>query len=121
MTNLIETVRVSEKGKQQLSRLKRSTGIENWNTLCRWALCVSLAEPSIPPREEIPADGITDMTWRTFANQHGDIYEAIIKQRLIEDKIPIEEVHLWFRIHLHRGISYIAGKNLIQLMELHRV
>jgi len=53
---MIETIRISEKGKQQLTRLKRKTGIENWNTLCRWAFCLSLSESSIPPEEEIPSD-----------------------------------------------------------------
>jgi len=44
---MIETIRISEKGKQQLIQLKRKTGIDNWHTLCRWAFCISLAEPSI--------------------------------------------------------------------------
>ncbi|WP_435947067.1 DndE family protein [Dryocola sp. BD586] len=32
----IDNVRLSEKAKQQLITLKRRTGIENWNVLCRW-------------------------------------------------------------------------------------
>ena len=41
---MIETVRISEKGKTQLITLKRRTGIQNWNVLCRWAFCISLKE-----------------------------------------------------------------------------
>ena len=105
---MIETVRVSQKGKSQLTQLKRKTEIDQWNTLCRWAFCVSLAEPSVPPKEEIPSDNGVEMTWRTFAGQHDSIYEALLRQRLIEDKLPMEESLLWFRIHLHRGISYLS-------------
>ncbi|MDB3856248.1 DNA sulfur modification protein DndE [Halieaceae bacterium] len=109
MSDIIETIRISEKGKQQLSRLKRSTGISNWNTLCRWALCTSLAEPSVPPKEEIPADSNVEMTWKTFAGEHAEIYLAIIRQRLIEDDLSNDELGEWFRIHLHRGISFMSN------------
>ena len=108
---MIETIRISEKGKQQLTRLKRKTGIDQWNTLCRWALCTSLAETSIPPKEEIPADSNIEMTWKTFAGQYEGIYEALIKQRLIDDQLPLDDAPLWFRVHLHRGISYMAKKD----------
>lgn len=112
---MIETVRISEKGKQQLTRLKRKTGIEHWNILCRWALCMSLAETSIPPKEEIPADSNIEMTWKTFAGQYEEIYEALIKQRLIDDKLPLDDAPLWFRVHLHRGISFLNNScNSIQ-------
>lgn len=106
---VVETIRISERGKQQLTRLKRNTGIENWNTLCRWALCTSLAEPSVPPKEEIPSDSNIEMTWKTFSGQYDVIYEAILKQRMLDDSIPSEEYPYWFRVHLHRGISYLAN------------
>ncbi len=108
---MIETVRVSEKGKQQLTRLKRKTGIDQWNTLCRWALCTSLAETSIPPMEDIPVDSNIEMTWKTFAGQHERVYEALLRQRLIDDKLPLEDAPLWLKIHLHRGLSYMANKD----------
>jgi DNA sulfur modification protein DndE len=104
---MLETVRISEKGKQQLIQLKRKTNIDNWNTLCRWALCTSLAEPSIPPKEEIPSDSNIEMTWKTFTGQYEGVYEALIKQRLIDDEIAIEDSSVWLRIHIHRGISFL--------------
>jgi len=104
---MIESIRISEKGKQQLTHLKRKTGIDQWNTLCRWAFCLSLAEQSIPPKEEIITDSNIEMTWKTFSGQHEAIYDALLRQRIINDKLPIEETPLWFRIHLHRGISYL--------------
>lgn len=107
---MIETVRISEKGKKQLITLKRRTGIESWNTLCRWALCYSLAEPSIPPDEDIPTDSNIEMTWKTFAGTDAELFEVLIKERLIKDGLEKSAPHHWFKIHLHRGISYMNQK-----------
>ena len=45
----IDHIRFSQQAKDQLIKFKRVTGIEHWNILCRWALCVSLAEDSVRP------------------------------------------------------------------------
>ena len=34
----VEHIRLSKQAKNQLIKLKRVTGIEHWNVLCRWAL-----------------------------------------------------------------------------------
>lgn len=107
----IETIRLSEKEKQQLITLKRRTSIRHWNELCRWAFCLSIAEPSTPPFESIPSDSSVEMSWRTFAGQHASIYLALLRQRAKRDGISAttkSEAEL-FRIHLHRGISYLTS------------
>ena len=106
----IESFKVSERGKQQLIQLKRKTGIENWNTLCRWAFCLSLSEPSVPPQEDVPSDSNVEMTWKTFTGNNEEIYLGILRQRLIDDNLNSEDVIKWFRIHLHRGITYLTNK-----------
>ena len=63
---LLEHIRLSEQARDQLIKVKRYTGIPHWNTLCRWAFCVSLAEPSPPAPAKIPADSSVEMNWRTF-------------------------------------------------------
>jgi DNA sulfur modification protein DndE len=107
---MIETVRVSERGKQQLLQLKKKTGIQQWNVLCRWALCTSLADETIPPKEDIVTDSNVEMTWKTFAGKDDVVYEALIKQRLYEDKLDQSDLSEWFKIHLHRGISFLNNK-----------
>ena len=107
---MIEIVRISEKGKQQLITLKRRTGIENWNTLCRWALCFSLSESSTPPDEDIQADSNIEMAWKTFAGADSELFEVLIKERLIKDGLEDSDPNHWFKIHLHRGISYLNQK-----------
>ena len=104
---MLESVRVSEKGKKQLIQLKRKTGIENWNVLCRWGLCLSLAENSVPPEENIGEFSNIEMNWKTFCGGSEDIYDAIIKERMHRDDIEKSEYTKWFYVHLHRGISYL--------------
>ena len=41
----LKQIRLSSQAKEQLIRLKTRTGIQQWNILCRWAFCLSLAEP----------------------------------------------------------------------------
>ncbi|PWW65624.1 DNA sulfur modification protein DndE [Actinokineospora spheciospongiae] len=107
----VENITLSQRGRDQLVTLKRRTGIANWNTLCRWAFCRSLAEPSTPPLAKHPADSNVTMNWRTFAGQHEDIYWALLRQRCDADGLPLDEetLALQFRIHLHRGIGYLVG------------
>ena len=107
---MIETVRVSDRGRIQLMTVKRRTGIENWNIICRWALVISLKEKSIPPQENIVTDSSVEMTWRTFGGSYEKVYLGLLIQRLIKDKIEItkENVNNYFKIHLHRGLSNLA-------------
>lgn len=110
---MIENVRISEKAKNQLITLKRRTGIQNWNTLCRWALCISLAEETKPPYEVIPSDSNVDMTWKTFTGGLEDEYLALVLQKAMDDNIEPsrDAIVSYFRLHLHRGISYMfAGR-----------
>src|SRR5205809_5828830 len=84
-STMVETVRVSKAAREQLITLKRRTGIENWNVLCRWALCVSLAEPMCPRDTGAVTDGAIEMTWRTFAGENDLVYAALIRQRCRHD------------------------------------
>ena len=107
----IEHIKLSQKAKDQLIKLKRVTGIEHWNILCRWALCLSLAEKSIPPKSKIPADSNVEMSWKIFGGRYADLYMALMKERCVSDGLGAdpETVAQQFRLHLHRGISYLAG------------
>lgn len=107
----VEHIRLSQQAKDQLIKLKRVTGIEHWNELCRWAFCVSLAEPSVPPPAKIPADSNVEMSWKVFGGRYADLYTALMKERCVRDGLGTDPDVLahQFRLHLHRGISYLAG------------
>ncbi len=120
----LETVRLSERAKHQLIKLKRKTGIENWNVLCRWAYCLSLAEHTVPPDENIVLDSNVEMNWKTFGGKDENIYLALLKYRCHKDELGIEDSVLekYFKLHLHRGISYLAHskkiESIVDLMSL---
>jgi len=107
----LEHIRVSYKARDQLIQLKRATGIMQWNILCRWAFCVSLADPNIPTGEPPPADSNIEMSWRTFAGAYHDVYLAVLMERCRADglKLDREVLARQFRLHLHRGIGHLAG------------
>lgn len=107
----LDHIKVSEKAKDQLIKLKRVTGIQHWNTLCRWAFCKSLAEPSIPSPVKIPADSSVDMTWKVFGGAYEELYAALLRQRCEQDGLGTSDEVLatQFRLHLHRGIAHLAA------------
>jgi DNA sulfur modification protein DndE len=106
----IEHFRLSQQGKDQLIKLKRVTGIEHWNVLCRWALCVSLAENSVPPAMKVPADSNVELTWKVFGGRYAEVYLALLKERCVRDGFGTDPDTLQqqLRLHMHRGISYLA-------------
>lgn len=112
----IEHIRLSKKAKDQLVRLKVVTGIQQWNILCRWAFCLSLAEKSVPARMNIVTDSNVEMAWKVFGGEHADIYYALLKERCLQDGLKIDETSLaeQFKLHLHRGISYLAGNKKVK-------
>ena len=111
----IEHIHLSQQAKDQLVRLKRVTGLTTWNALCRWALCVSLNEVSVPPRKKIPAESNVEMSWRVFAGNDGDLYLALLRERCLRDGLPPDgdTIAEQFRLHLHRGIAYLAANKRI--------
>jgi DNA sulfur modification protein DndE len=112
----IKQVRVSAQAKEQLIRLKAKTGVTQWNILCRWALCVSLAEPTPPTPITIQADSNVEMAWPVFGGDHHELYLALCKERCVRDGLGTsdEVLRRQFQLHLHRGIGYLAAPNKIR-------
>jgi DNA sulfur modification protein DndE len=115
----VERVRISQAAKDQLIKLKRVTKIDQWNILCRWALCRSLAEPTPPSPIAIPADSNVEMTWQVFGGAIGDLLIIAFRQRCHDDGLSSdkETVATQFRLHLHRGIGYLAAEQSIKKIE----
>lgn len=113
---IVKQIKLSSQGKEKLSRLKGKTGIKNWNVLCRWALCYSLGENTMPTDISINSDSNVEMSWYTFAGEFSDLYEALIIEWCREKELPINEETLskYFKLHLERGISYLSGSNFVK-------
>ena len=80
-----EIIKVSKRGRDQLIALKRRTGIDQWNVVCRWALCSSLAEPTSVPDTKVATDSNVEMSWATFAGDLGEVYWSAIRPCLQTD------------------------------------
>jgi len=104
-------VRLSQQAKDQLSKLKRTTGITNWNILCRWAFCLSLADLTPPSPIRGAAENAIEMDWKVFGGSYQEVYLAALKQRCHMDGLGTSDEVLaaQLRLHLHRGIGRLAA------------
>lgn len=116
---IVKQIRLSQQAKDNLSRLKGKTGIQNWNILCRWALCYSLSEKTIPTDLELPSDSNLEMSWYTFAGEYSELYDALMKEWCIEMGLPIDEnsVSKYFKLNLERGIAHLCGTGFIKSID----
>ena len=116
---IIKQVRVSQQSKDQLSRLKGKTGIKNWNVLCRWALCYSLSEKTVPTDIPIVADSNLEMSWYTFGGDYYELYEALVKAWSTEMGLGVDDetVAKYFKLNLERGISHLCGTGFIKSID----
>lgn len=116
---ITKQIRLSNQAKDRLSRLKGKTSIKNWNILCRWALCYSLNENTIPMDIPIASDSNIEMSWYTFAGEYSEIYEALIKAWCLDKGIPTDDETLakYLKLHLERGIAYLSGTNFIKSLD----
>jgi DNA sulfur modification protein DndE len=112
----IKQIRLSAQGREQLIRLKARTGVTQWNILCRWAFCLSLQQPTPPTPVEVPADSNVEMDWQVFGGEAHELYLALLKERCGIDGLDLSDEILarQFRLHLHRGIGYLATPHLIK-------
>lgn len=64
----------------------------------------------------IPADSNVEMTWRVFAGEMSEVFVLLLRHRCKKDGYPLDDATLaaQFRLHLHRGIAYLAGEREIR-------
>lgn len=116
---IIKQIKLSNISKDRLSRLKGKTGIKNWNVLCRWALCYSLSENTMPTDIPIVADSNVEMSWFTFGGEYSDLYDALMIAWCKKMDLPTDEDTMakYFKLHLERGIAHLSGTNFIKNLD----
>ena len=116
---MIKQVKISKQSKDHLSRLKGKTGIKNWNILCRWALCYSLSEYTVPTDLPFNNEDGVEMSWITFSGEYYEIYYALIKAWCKKMNLDTDEatIQKYFRLNLERGIAYLCGTGFIKSIE----
>lgn len=113
---MLDSVRLGKKAKTQLATLKRKTGIENWNILCRWAFAISIVEPTRARPINDPMDDGIEMAWRTFAGEYSSVYEGLLYLNCLDAGIEPTPSNLaqQIRCHISRGIGYLAAAKEIR-------
>jgi len=87
-----------------LGQLKHRTEL-GINVLARYALCLSLKDPSIPNPDEFDEKGMEILPSVLFG-EHENIYMALMLDRLHKDKLDPElYLHKMTRAHLNRGAT----------------
>ena len=89
--------------------LKSRTGITP-NLLCRIGLCMSLEEMGVPDPEKYPEDSDREINRYTLLGEYDDLFSALLRQRLLKDRLQGEDIDAQFRAHVHRGILLLAGR-----------
>jgi DNA sulfur modification protein DndE len=110
----VDTVRISSKGKDILTKMKRRLGVERWNEVCRVALCRSLANPTKPTKPRQGWDSAIEIEWKTFGGEYADILTGALRVRALKDDVDIRKKEFfveYFRAHLERGVSSLQNVN----------
>jgi len=116
----LERIRISQRSRDMLVTLKRRTGIEHWNVLCRWAFLDSLANPNKPVSAPVSPETNIEIHWEVFAGDLGDYLLATLAIRAVKDGVQATKPEMagYFRSHLERGILQLqSAANLSELLK----
>lgn len=108
-----DIIRISEQGKRQLISLKRTTKIDQWNILCRWALCSSLQDQTPLRQSDLGPMSNVEMTWTTFCGPYQNGIYSLLRRRwyqIAEEQTVGGSIITLCTAHIHRGILSLAHK-----------
>jgi DNA sulfur modification protein DndE len=110
---MIDRIRFTASARNQLITLKRKTGIEHYNVLCRHALCLSLANLNVLVEEEYNFNNGLEIDWRTLTGGNEALYLNLVLFRAARDGINLDEQNIrnYLTRHFHRGIAHLAHLN----------
>lgn len=115
----VDHIRICSKSKDILIKIKRRTGLEHWNEICRVAICRSLANPTPPIKSTKISETAIDMEWKTFAGAYSSEFSSVILIRAHKDGIDVaskDSLVEYVRSHIDRGIASL--QNIRSLADL---
>ena len=115
----IDILRTSSNVKSSLTRIKTITGISNWNIICRWALCLSLKQTSLPREVEEKLDGV-EIDFDTLVGKNKSIYTQLLINNLVTHKVALDKKNLtkYLYAHVNRGVNIIYTNKLKDILGL---
>ena len=111
-----DAVRVSTRGREILIKLKRYTGISQWNTLCRVAYCYSMAIATEPTQVLEKGDVALEIEWPTFVGPLRKELGVITVSRMAALGVDQSDVGKFVRAHVERGLG--AMQNVRSVADL---
>lgn len=102
----LNKIRVSNDASERLKQLKGRTGLTP-NILSRLGFCLSLNEAGVPNPDRYPEED-REFNRYTLLGEWDDLYIALLKQRMIQDGLPTDQIEDQFRAHLNRGIIALS-------------
>ena len=127
MQPIVKRLRFSEKTRYQIINIKTKTQIPTYAAICRWGICYSLAQNTVPKQCSSPVPQVFDsnleITWSTFVGDTGAAIPAAVIQFCHQHNLPLdsESIERQFELHLARGIAYLVGLKLSGIEELVRL
>ena len=115
----IDILRTSSNVKSSLTRIKTITGISNWYIICRWALCLSLKQTSLPREVEEKLDGV-EIDYDTLVGKNKSIYTQLLINNLVAHKVVVDKKNLtkYLYAHVNRGVNIIYTNKLKDILGL---
>lgn len=109
----VDILRTSSNVKSSLTRIKTITGISNWNIICRWALCLSLKQTSLPREVEEKLDGV-EIDYDTLVGKNKSIYTQLLINNLVTHNVAVDKKNLtkYLYAHVNRGVNIIYTNKL---------
>jgi len=112
-------IRISHSSQAVLGRLKSKTGLTP-NILARFALCLSLKDPSIPNPDEFDELG-TEFLPSVLFGDYEKLFYALMVNRLHKDKLDPElYLNRMMRAHLNRGVYSLISR-IHHLSDIHEM
>lgn len=118
----IDILRTSLNVKSSLTRIKTITGISNWNIICRWALCLSLKQTSLPREVEEKLDGV-EIDFDTLVGKNKSIYTQLLINNLVTHNVAVDKKNLtkYLYAHVNRGVNIIYTNKLKDISGLFKL
>lgn len=118
-TRLPDAVRISARGREILIKLKRYTGVGQWNTLCRVAYCYSLAIGTEPTHSPEKGDCALEIEWGTFCGPIKAELAALTIFYSSKHGTAHNDIAKYVRGHVERGLGAI--QNVRSVAELAQI
>ena len=115
----IEKLRTTSNIKNILTRLKSITGSQYWNVICRWGLCTSLKQSTLPRLVEEKLDGV-EIDYDIFVGKNKIIYTQLLLNNLKKHNVELtkDNTYKYLYAHVNRGVSILYNYKMKTIKDL---